>query len=227
VRPRSAPRLASAALAAALGALAPSPAAPEERASWGVQVFVGSPLNARSPLTIRQHGEPDLEVRARWRTRPFESPLYYGVGAHRRAGGREWYGELVHHKLYLANPPPEVEEFSVSHGYNLVILGHGREVARGVWARAGAGVVVAHPESTVRGRTLPQDGGPFGRGYHLAGPALSAGVEGRVPLGDRLRLLLGGRVTGAYAVVPVEGGRAHVPNVAFHATAGVDADLVR
>jgi hypothetical protein len=210
------------ALAAAL-AVGPARAAP----AWGVQVFLGFPLNARTPLTVRQDGEPDVEVRARWETRPLERPWYYGLGVFRRDAGREWSLELVHHKLYLANPPPEVDAFSVSHGYNLLVLGIGREVSSGVWARAGAGAVIAHPESTVRGRTHPQDGGPFGLGYHLAGAALSGGIEGRIPVGDRLSVAVAGRLTGAYAVVPVEGGSARVPNVAFHATAGLDGEVLR
>jgi hypothetical protein len=223
IRARAPSRL----LAAAALACAVAGARADDRAAWGLQVFLGVPLNAPTPLSIRQEGEPDLHVRARWRARPFDSPIYYGIGAFRRRDGREWSLELVHHKLYLANPPPEVQEFSVSHGYNLLLLGHGRELASGIWARAGAGIVVAHPESTVRGRALAQTGGPFGAGYHLAGPTLSVGLDGRVPLGDRLRLVVGGRVTGAYAIVPVEGGSARVPNVAFHATAGLDGDVVR
>jgi hypothetical protein len=210
---------------AALALTLAAPARGGEPASWGVQLFVGVPFNARTPLTIRQEGEPDLRVHARWKTRPFERPFYYGVGVFRRRDGSEWSAELVHHKLYLSNPPPGVREFSISHGYNLVLLGHGREVAPGVWARGALGAVVAHPESVVRGRELPQDRGPFGSGYHLAGPALSLGLEGRVPLGARARLAVGGRLTGAYAVVPVEGGSARVPNVAFHATAGFAGDL--
>lgn len=212
----------------ALAALALAvPARAAEPPSWGAQLFVGVPFNARTPVTIRQSGEPELRVRARWATRPLERPFYFGIGVFRREGGHEWTAELVHHKLYLENPPPEVQDFSISHGYNLLLLGHGVEVVPGVWARAAAGVVVAHPESTVRGRTLAQNGGPLGGGYHLAGPALSFGLEGRVPLGERLRVALGGRVTGGYAVVPIEGGTARVPNVAFHATAGLAGDLVR
>jgi hypothetical protein len=212
--------LASAALLAAAQAAA--------GAEWGVQILFGGPLNLRTPLTVRQSGEPDVHVRARWATRPFESPIYYGVGGFRRDGGREWALELLHHKLYLQNPPPEVQRFSVSHGYNLVLASYGIELARGIWTRLGAGAVVAHPESTVRARAFDERRGLFGLGYHLGGPAVSAGLEGRVPLGtDRLRLALGGRVTGAYAVVPVEGGRAQVPNVALHATAGIDGALAR
>lgn len=205
--------------------LAPAPAGAET--SWGAQVFLGVPLNFPAPVRIRQRGEPDLRFRGRFATYPFQPPWYWGAGLFRRAGGSEWSVELVHHKLYLQDPPPEVQAFSISHGFNLLLAGLGREVTPGVWVRGGAGVVIAHPESTVRGRALPQDGGLLGGGYHLAGPALSAGIEGRVPLGDRARLALGARLAGGYAFVPVAGGSARVPNLAVHATAGVDADVVR
>ncbi|WP_242346299.1 hypothetical protein [Anaeromyxobacter terrae] len=209
-------------LAAALLATAEAAAGAE----WGVQLLVGGPLNLRTPLTIRQSGEPDLHVRARWATRPFENPIYYGIGGYRRESGREISLEFLHHKIYLQNPPPEVQDFSVSHGFNLLVGSYGIEVARGVWTRLGGGLVLAHPESTVRGQTFEEGGGLFG--LHLAGPAVSAGIEGRVPLGtDRLRLTVGGRVVGAYAVVPIANGSARVPNVAFHATAGLDGVLVR
>jgi hypothetical protein len=156
-------------------------AQPAAGAEWGVQLLFGGPLNLRTPLTIRQGGEPDVHVRARWATRPFESPIYYGVGGFRREGGREWALELLHHKLYLRNPPPEVQRFSISHGYNLVLASYGIELAHGIWSRLGGGAVVAHPESTVRGRTLDEGRGLFGLGYHLAGPAVSARGSRRVP----------------------------------------------
>lgn len=220
-------RCVAGALAAALAAALALPARPARaETSWGARVFVGVPFNLPAPVRIRQAGEPDLRFRARWETRPFERPWYWGVGLFRRAGGREWSGELIHHKIYLRNPPPEVQDFSISHGYNFVLLGHGVEVAQGVWARAQAGAVIAHPESTVRGKPLREAGG-LGGGYHLAGPALAAGIEGRVPLGDRARLALGARLVGGYAFVPVADGSARVPNLAVHATAGVDADVVR
>jgi hypothetical protein len=214
--------IAAAAIAALLAA---APAGAET--SYGVQLLLGVPFNVPTPLTIRQRGEPDLHVTARYATHPFSLPLYLGVGVFRREGGHEWSLELIHHKLYLENPPPEVGSFSISHGYNLVVLSHGFEVSSGVWARAGGGLVVAHPESTVRDETWPQNGGPFGLGFRFAGALLSAGVEGRIPLGDRLRLAIGGRLTGAYASVPVVNGTAIVPNVAFHATAGLDGDVLR
>lgn len=214
------------ALALALALLGAAGPARGETA-WGAQVFLGVPFNFPMPVRIRQEGAPELRFRGRFATHPFEAPWYWGVGLFRRAGGHEWSAELVHHKLYLEDPPPEVQAFSISHGFNLLLAGYGREVTPNVWARVAAGAVLAHPESTVRGREHPQDGGLFDTGYHLAGPALSAGLVGHVPLGDRVRLSLGARLVGGYAVVPVSGGSARVPALGVHATAGVDGDVVR
>lgn len=195
--------------------------------AWGAQVFLGVPFNFPAPVRIHQDGQPDLRIHGRFATHPFESPWYYGVGLFRRRGGDEWSLEFIHHKVHLQNPPPEVQAFSISHGYNFLLLGFAKEVTTGVWARVGGGVVIAHPESTVRGRALPQSGGAFGSGYHLAGPALGAGIEGRAPVGNRARIALGARLVGGYARVPVSGGWASVPNLALHATAGLQADVVR
>lgn len=208
------------------GFLAAAPAVQAgEPTRWGVQAMLGAPLNAPTPLAIRQSGEPDLRLDASWSTKPFELPFYWIVGAFARQGRCEAWAELVHHKLYLSNPPPEVQSFSVSHGFNLFFLGLGREMTPWLWARAGAGLVLAHPESSVRGRSLSGGGGLLG--YGLAGPALTAGAQARWRPIDRLGLIGGASLIGAYAVVPVEGGSARVLNLSVHFTAGVDVEVIR
>jgi hypothetical protein len=214
--------LRAAAAAAVIGIAARAAADPV----WSVRLLGGSAWNARTELTIHQAGEPDLRFHARWKTRGLEAPPYYVVGIARRDGGREWSLELVHHKLYLQNPPPEVQDFSVSHGYNLLLVGYGLELQAGLWARLGAGAVIGHPESTVRGRPLDQTTG-FLDGYHLSGAALSAGLEERISVFPWLQVILGVRATAAYAEVPVADGFARVPNVAVHATAGLAFDVLR
>jgi hypothetical protein len=208
---------------AALASLATLLALPCSAASWSFQVAVGFPFDLPMPLTIRQRGEPTLEVRARYDARPFQSPLYYDVRVSRRSGGSEWSLDLLHHKLHLENRPAEVQEFSISHGYNLVVLSHARELARGTWARAGGGAVVAHPENTIRGRPVPP-GGPFGAGYHLAGAVVAGGLEQRLVPGDGpVFVSLQGLATLAWARVPVAGGTATAPDAALHALLGVGA----
>jgi hypothetical protein len=214
---------------ACLAALAIVAAAPltlrAEDASWGAQVLVGGPINFRAPLTIRQDGEPELRVaRAHYRTEPFRSPLYYAIGVFRRDGAREWAIELLHQKLHLVNRPPEVERFSVSHGFNLVTVSRGFRQADGVWARVSAGAVVAHPESTIRGRAYDEHRGTFGLGYHLSGATIGVGVQGRLPSTAILHGVAEARVTAAYAVVPVAGGTARMPSVSLHLLAGAGGE---
>lgn len=189
-------------------------------AGWSFQAGVGFPFDLSLPVTIRQAGEAPIHVRPRWTTRPFARPLYYDLRIARWSAGAEWAVDLLHHKLYLRNPPAEVQEFGVSHGYNLVFVSHAREVAPDTWARAGAGVVIAHPESTVRGRTY--DGaGSLGGGYHLAGPTVVLGAERRFFPGRGLFLSLQGLAAASWARVPIAGGSATVPDVSFHALGGV------
>jgi hypothetical protein len=187
-------------------------------AGWSLQLGFGGAWNAPMPLVIRQSGREDLRVTARYDARPLEAPPYYVVRIGRWAGDAEWSLELVHHKLYLSNPPPDVDRFSVSHGYNLILLGRTLLLGRGFRSRIGGGMVIAHPESRVRGEDLPEDGGPLGGGYHLSGVAASADLEW--PLRHRSGAFLSpeARLTAAWARVPVARGDADVPSVAVHGT---------
>lgn len=189
-------------------------------AEWSFQAAVGFPFDLPLQLTIRQRGEAPIRVRAHWDARPFEAPLYYDLRVARRSGGGEWALDFVHHKLYLSNPPPEVQELVISHGFNLLFASHAQEVARDTWARVGAGLVIAHPESTVRGRTL-DGGGPFGAGYYPAGPLLAVGAERRFFPSGGLFLSLQGLATAGWARVPIAGGSATFPHLSLHALGGV------
>lgn len=179
---------------------------PAHAAEWRIEVSLGAAWNAPLPLVIRQDGEPELRIRPKWSSRSFQFPLYYAVGIERD----RWSLSLVHHKLHLLAPPREVEEFAISHGYNLVMVGHRWRGAGS--PRLAAGAVVAHPENRVRGRAGPQ-------GYRLAGPVLEASVRREVGRG-RWRLLGELAGTAAWAQVPVSEGDADVPNLALHARIG-------
>jgi hypothetical protein len=129
---------------------------------------VGTSHAFSTPLEIRQAGQDELRFHARYETRPLDTPLYYDLRLARWHGSRGFELDLLHQKLFLTNPPPEVQAFAVSHGYNLLTLNHLWRSTALVY-RLGGGLVVAHPESTVRGRT-------FERGYRLSGPTLNASL---------------------------------------------------
>lgn len=187
---------------------------------YTLQLYGGTAWSLPSPLKIHQAGEPDLDFTAHWATRPFAAAPYYAYRLGRWRGDDGWELEELHHKVYLRNRPPEVQRFEVSHGYNLVSLDRARR-RRGAIVRAGVGVVIAHTENTVRGRTVSGGGGLFGRGYHLAGAMAQLGVERRVALTRHLFAAGEGKLTGALARVPIAGGSAFVPNVAVHGLVGV------
>lgn len=210
-------------LAAALACAASAPAA--RAGTVSVWAAGGVAWSAPTPVEIRQRGEPALAFTGRWDTRALRAPPYYVLGVGWRGEQVELTLELVHHKLHLRDPPPEVGRLWISHGYNLVVAGYGRALARRLWLRGGGGVVIAHPESQVRGRELDEGQGPFGLGYHLSGVAAHLGLEWRAGVAGPLFAAVGARVTGAWAVVPVAGGTADVPNLAAHATAGLGLEL--
>ena len=99
-------------------------------------------------------------------------------------GRARWELELVHHKLYLQNPPPEVQAFQITHGFNFITLNR-RWPVYGFGLRAGAGIVLAHPQTTIRGRAFPENGGAFGLGWYVSGPAAQVGLERRIRLNPR------------------------------------------
>jgi hypothetical protein len=92
---------------------------------------------------------------------------------------------MNHDKLYLSNPTKEIEQFAISHGFNRITLNRSMERGDVIW-RVGAGVVITHPENTVRGRRVPEDEGILETGYHLPArrpwvPSVPGSVRGKAP----------------------------------------------
>ncbi|HET9984377.1 MAG TPA: hypothetical protein VFQ38_12345 [Longimicrobiales bacterium] len=201
-------------LAIAATLLLPAAAAGQ---TWRIGAALGFAYNVPVPLVIRQRGEPPIRTTARFATRAFQRPLYYLVRAERLDGDHGWGMEWIHHKLFLRNRPAEVQRFDISHGFNVVTLLYSR-VDGLAEARLGAGVVISHPENTVRGRELPETSGSFG-GYHLSGPAAQVGW-GRLAGAGQGTAFAELKAVGAWARVPVQGGGARFWHASAHAAAG-------
>lgn len=185
-----------------------------------LQVFGGSAWSIPTPLTIRQEGYPEIDIGlAKWRTKPFYESPYYAV----RLAGSRWALEIVHHKLYLPEGThPEVQQFWVSHGYNLVLLERlSRSRSCNYWL--GAGVVLAHPETIVRGQELsdPPHADLSLRGFYLGGPAVAVSASRTLVPYRNLSLIAEVKASAAWARIPVAGGYADVPNLAVHGVIGL------
>jgi hypothetical protein len=192
-------------------------------AEWRIEGHFGTAWNVPSTLTLRQDGQPPLRLDPHWQTQPLRAAPYYAVRLAWWRGNAGWELQQLHHKVYMPGTTAEVQQFEVSHGYNLMSLA--RAWRRRPWtARLGAGVVLARPHSRVRGLDGPDEGEGVAT-YFLTGPALHAGIGAR--LGDVVTLLPELRFTAGRAHVPIARGDADVPNFALHFQIGLGLRLKR
>jgi hypothetical protein len=187
------------------------------------QIFGGAAYNFRLPLVIRQDGEDNIRLNADYDTKPFETPIYYSVRLGWWQDNRSWELELIHHKLTLENKPPEVEHFSITHGFNLLTVNRAWKTPYFIW-RLGAGVVITHPESTIRGKTFEQDGG-FVDGYYLSGPTAQIAAEKRFYFYKSIFVCFEAKYTLSWVHVPVKDGSADLWNSAVHGLFGLGFDF--
>ncbi|MDO8587532.1 MAG: hypothetical protein Q7T82_10890 [Armatimonadota bacterium] len=206
---------------AALSAADVSSTDPDPREKTNtIEFYGGTAYNFRTSLKVEQSGQPDLSFDAKYRTSAFESPIYYGWRFGMWRGDKATEIEWIHHKLYLVNRPAEIQNFSISHGFNMFMLNKARE-KNGIIYRIGGGVVITHPESAIRGQKFPEDNGIFNKGYYLSGPAVQVAIGKRFDISGHFFGSLEGKLTAAYARVNVADGHANVTNVATHFLFGI------
>lgn len=192
-------------------------------AEWELHAYLGGSTSFPSKLTIRQLDEDAFDVvHAEYETRPMELPLYYAIRLTRWEGRRGWAAELIHHKLFLKDPPSPIQDFSVSHGYNLLTASRLWWVD-GYVLGAGAGLVIAHPENRIRGRVLVANGG-LGD-YVVAGPTAALIAGRRWAMGPDWSMSWESRLSASYARVPIDDGHASVPDFSAHVILGVGRRL--
>jgi len=181
--------------------------------------FTGTAYNLHTRLSISQAGEPDLGFTAHYDTRPMEDTPYFGARIAIWENNRAWVGTFVHHKLYLANPPSEVEWFRITYGFNMVTLGLGWRHGNLSYT-AGAGAVVTHASNSVRGKRYLGTGGPLNKGYTFSGVTALGSLQYKLPLSRVFYLSAETMVSASYIEVEVNEGKAHVPAAALHLHAG-------
>ena len=190
-----------------------------------IDVATGDAFNLRTPLTITQSGFPDIHIdNAKYTTRPLKAAPYYEIQVGFWSGTKGWVVGMLHHKLHLEDLPPEVERFEITNGYTIFSLS--RAWRRGhLIVSAGAGVVVAYPDTRVRGVNEREDAGflhsIIGSGYYFSGGSILLAAQRNFPIVKHLHMALAAKASGSYARVPMPDGHATVPNVALHLHAGL------
>ncbi len=186
---------------------------------WFLNFTPGLSLVPPAPLEIEQKGAHDISIWAKYRTFPLRLPLYYSYTGGYTRGNRLYEIEMNHLKIYLQNTSEQVEWFAVSHGYNQIFFNTGTMNGK-ISHKTGIGMVLAHPENTVNGKSLNPYKGLFGRGYYPAGIAAQYVYYKEFHAGKFLYLLVEAKASVGYAVVKVVDGRASVPVAALHFLVG-------
>jgi len=186
---------------------------------WFVNYTPGLSLASPAPLQIRQKGFGGISFWAKYRTYPLRMPIYYSYRFGFQHDNKLFEIEMNHLKLYLKNTSDLVEWFAVSHGYNQIFINKGWVNGK-LGQKAGIGMVLSHPENTVRGKRLDEKMGLFGRGYHPSGVAIQYVIYKDIPLTRFLYILVEAKASLGYARVKVVDGKADVPAAALHLLIG-------
>ncbi len=189
------------------------------------EILPGAAYVIPSNLSIHQEGFEDIELAAHYRVESFKLPFYYSIRT--GIGLTETLSlelEFNHLKLYLDNKPPDIQGFSISHGYNQFWLGV-RKKYKSFDVRAGIGPVIAHPENTIRNMRLSGDGGLLNNGYYLDGITSQIAIQKKFYLHKHFFLSAESKFNVSFARTNIVNGYADVSVFAIHLLAGIGIDL--
>lgn len=187
--------------------------------SWTAEAYGGAVSNIRTPLKVSQEGYPDISINATYRSRSLERPIYYGWRIGRWDNGKSLELEFIHHKIYLENNPPEIQSFSVSHGLNMLMIGRGIQSTNFIF-RYGAGIIISHPEFTVRNISYDQKQGIFNKGYKPNGVAFNASISYPFNLSERFFINTEFKSTFSLLTISQKNFDINTSNLAFHLILG-------
>lgn len=194
-------------------------------AKWDFEIFSGVVYNFPSPLKISQNNEKDIKIWADYRTEPFKLPPYYDIRVTRIKGDKGWDLEFFHHKIILNNTQPGlIDQFSVTHGYNIVTIKRVL-LKKGFVYHYGGGFVITHPENIIRGKSLDQSKGIGGEGYYFSGLVIEGAVDKRFYFTKYFYASVESKLTASKSRVPVAEGRANITLLTIHAIVGLGIEL--
>jgi hypothetical protein len=222
-------------LALVMGVTAGTRALAEESAhKWAFDLQGGSATNLHVPLHLVQ-GAYDKKLTAHYSTRAYGGGAapYYAL-RFRRYFAEGSFGswlkrpalsiQLLHHKLWLDNRPPEVQEFRMTYGYNfLAFTLSGQLLPKYLRAYLGLAPIIPHPINTVNGLKLANSPKlwPTGQRYVLAGAGLEMGLEGILYFSEQFFANADFKMTGSLSRVPLNEGHATVKQCSFHGNLGL------
>lgn len=188
---------------------------------WQFTAGTGAAFNSSEDITIERDDGSDIELGVvDFKTRPDKAPPYYNLRLSRWEEAKAWEVEFIHHKLYAdkSDLSGGVSNLESTGGYNLLYGNYASEIEPNLIVRAGAGLVIPHPDVTI-------DGNRSHGGYQLGGVTGQLGVERQFPLSGDSYFSVEGKVTYSYAQIKIDEGKAVIPNTAVHLIAALKFDL--
>ncbi len=200
----------------------------QEKNKWHIEFNGGVPYNINLPLTIEQNNQPTLKLTANFDSEPFVTPVYWVFRVAKWKNNKAWEFEMIHQKLYLQNPPPEVQYFSITHGFNMTFVNRAFKIKLfnkdGFIFRVGTGIVLAHAENMVRGKEFDQKQSFGDLGYYITYPNINLGLAKEIKLTKFAYLNIEAKHNTSYAKVPIVDGNAKLwhSNFALVVGAGIE-----
>lgn len=202
----------------------------QEKSNWTIEAHGGFPINIPLPLTIKQSNYSDINLTAHFYSEPFTPPVFWVYRISKWKNDKAWELEMIHQKLYLKNTTPEIDYFSITHGYNMLMINRGFKFnmfnEKKFIARLGVGFVIPHAENKIRGKELPQ-GDSYFSGYTIGGPVINIALAKQFKLSNRFYFNTEVKNNTSYAVVPIVDGKAYVWHSAIEIIGGLGVYIVR
>jgi hypothetical protein len=188
---------------------------------WTAEFQGGIVYSVPLPLTIYQSGYSEIRIdKARYQTKPLELPIYWALRIGRWWDNKSVEFEFIHQKFYLINKPAEVQHFEMTHGYNMFMFNHARDLEI-IIVRAGLGSVLLHTESTIREMEYPSGKGIDLKGYKLRGIVFHLAIARRLNINERLFINTEFKVNASFANAPIVNGYAKTNILVFQLTVGL------
>ena len=192
---------------------------------WSFEIHCGEVYNIPMPLTIRQDNYPPIKIQAKFESEPFTLPLYVDSRVIHWKNRKSWEAEFLHHKLYLQNTLPEVEKYNISHGFNMLMINRGFDRQKFQY-RFGAGIVLSHPESKIRGKEFGDSDDNWDLGYYFSGPVVNMALGKQMHFSRRIYINTEAKATLAYSRIKIAEGNSDVYSIAFHLILGIGFDFI-
>lgn len=203
----------------------------QDNSNWSIEAHGGFPINIPLPLTIKQAGHPDINFIAHFNSEPFTPPIFWVYRLSKWKNNKAWEIEMIHQKLYLKNTTPEIEYFSITHGYNIITFNRAIKFnlfnKKEFIYRIGVGLVLAHAENMIRGKELNQKQSFFNQGYYIGGPVLNLALAKQFKISQKFYFNTEIKNNTSFVKIPVVDGHAVVWHSAFEIIGGLGIYILK